>query len=161
MNIRTYRISDTQAIMQLFYDTIHTINRRDYTKAQIDAWAPETMEVEAWVKGLSHDRKVVYVAEVSVAGKEQIIGFGELENDGHIDCFYCHKDFQGQGVGTQLLQQIESDAQALGLQRLFVEVSITAKPFFEKRGFVVLAKQAVQIRGQSLINFRMEKWLKL
>ncbi|NJL65906.1 MAG: GNAT family N-acetyltransferase [Microcoleus sp. SM1_3_4] len=151
MRVRTYEIGDTQEIVKLFYDTVHEINLRDYTKAQVDAWAPADIDIESWTKSLSS--KFTFVAEEG--GK--IAGFGELEANGHIDRFYCHKDFQRKGVGTQILEQIELQAKTSGMHKLFTEASITAKAFFESKGFTVLKQQEVERRGQKLVNFVMEK----
>ncbi|MBE9165503.1 GNAT family N-acetyltransferase [Tychonema sp. LEGE 06208] len=153
MKIRTYEIGDTQKIIKLFYDTVREVNIRDYTKAQVDAWAPADIDIESWTKSLSS--KFTFVAEEG----DTIAGFGELEANGHIDRFYCHKDFQRQGVGKLILTQIESKAQDLGLKKLFAEASITAKAFFETQGFMAIKKQEVERRGKKLINFVMEKYL--
>ena len=153
MKIRTYEIGDTQKIIKLFYDTVREVNIRDYTKAQVDAWAPADIDIESWTKSLSS--KFTFVAEEG----DTIAGFGELEANGHIDRFYCHKDFQRQGVGKLILTEIESKAQELGLKKLFAEASITAKAFFETQGFMAIKKQEVERRGQKLINFVMEKYL--
>ncbi|MBW4556899.1 MAG: GNAT family N-acetyltransferase [Trichormus sp. ATA11-4-KO1] len=153
MKVRRYEIGDTEAIMKLFSDTIHEVNIRDYTKAQIDAWTSVNMDVEVWMNSLKS--KFTYVAQED----GNILGFGELEANGHIDRFYCHKDFQGQGVGTKILEQIELTARDLKIQKLFVEASITAKPFFERKKFIVVKKQEVERRGQKLTNFVMEKIL--
>ncbi|MEH1804027.1 GNAT family N-acetyltransferase [Nostoc sp.] len=150
MIIRIYEIADTKEIMKLFYDTIHEVNIRDYTEEQVAAWAPANMDIEVWIKNLGS--KFTYVAE-----EDKIIGFGELEANGHIDRFYCHKDFQRKGVGKKILEQIELKAKSLGVEKLFTEASITAKPFFESQGFIVIKKQEVERRGQKLINFVMEK----
>ena len=151
MRVRAYEIGDTQEIIKLFYDTVHEVNIRDYTKVQVEAWAPITMDVELWTKKLKS--KFTYVAE---EGKK-IVGFAQLESNGYIDCFYCHKAFQGQGIGTQLLQEIELKAHLLGIKRLFTEASITAKPFFERKGFNLVKRQEVERRRQKFINFVMEK----
>ena len=45
MKIRTYEIGDTQKIIKLFYDTVREVNIRDYTKAQVDAWAPADIDI--------------------------------------------------------------------------------------------------------------------
>ncbi|MEH1990972.1 GNAT family N-acetyltransferase [Nostoc sp.] len=126
------------------------MNIRDYTEEQVAAWAPANMDIEVWIKSLGS--KFTYVAE-----EDKIIGFGELEANGHIDRFYCHKDFQRKGVGKKILEQIELKAKSLGVEKLFTEASITAKPFFESQGFIVIKKQEVERRGQKLINFVMEK----
>ena len=153
MKIRIYEIADTKEIMKLFYDTIHEVNIHDYTQEQVAAWAPANMDIEVWIKSLGS--KFTYVAE-----EDKIIGFGELEANGHIDRFYCHKDFQRKGVGKKILEQIELKANSLGVEKLFTEASITAKPFFESQGFIVIKKQEVERRGQKLINFVMEKHFK-
>ena len=151
MRLRTYDIRDTQQIVKLFYDTVHEVNIRDYTQAQVEAWAPADMDIERWTKSLSS--KFTFVAEEG----EKIAGFGQLEANGHIDCFYCHQAFQRQGVGRLILKQIESKAQDLGINKLFTEASTTARPFFESQGFIAIRKQEVERRGQKLINFVMEK----
>ncbi|MBW4685904.1 MAG: GNAT family N-acetyltransferase [Komarekiella atlantica HA4396-MV6] len=153
MHLRIYKIDDTEEIIKLFYDTVHEINIHDYTKAQVDAWASANTDIEVWIKRLGD--KFTYVAEED----NRIIGFGQLEANGHIDCFYCHKDFQRQGVGTQILEHIEAKARALEIKRLFTEASITAKPFFENKDFIVVRKQEVERKGQKFINFVMEKLL--
>ncbi|WP_414545402.1 GNAT family N-acetyltransferase [Nostoc sp. CCY0012] len=153
MKLRTYEIGDTAEIIDLFYNTVHEVNIRDYTKEQIDAWAPVEMDIEVWINSLK--TKFTYVVE----NNGKIVGFGELEANGHIDKFFCHKDFQGQGIGTMILEQIESKARSLGIKRLFVEASITAKPFFANKNFLLVTEQEVERRGQKLINFVMEKFI--
>lgn len=151
MQVRTYEIGDTQQIVKLFYDTVHEVNIRDYTKAQVDAWAPAEIDLAGWTKSLSS--KFTFVAEDG----DKIAGFGELEANGHIDRFYCDRDFQRQGVGRKILARIELQAQTLGIKKLFTEASITAKPFFESQGFIAVKQQEVERRGQKFINFAMEK----
>lgn len=41
IKIRNYRLEDAKALMDIFFNTIHKINIKDYTQAQVDAWAPE------------------------------------------------------------------------------------------------------------------------
>lgn len=45
------------------------------------------------------------------------------------------------------------------IKMIFAEVSITAKPFFEAKGFVVKIQQVVTIREEDLTNYVMEKEL--
>jgi putative acetyltransferase len=153
MIIREYKLSDTKAIMNLFYNTIHEINIGDYTQEQVDAWAPKNMDYEVWHKRLQD--KLPYIAE----NDGEIVGFGELESDGHIDCFYCHSKYQRKGIGSKLLNYIENTAKLQGIKRLYTEASITAKPFFENKGFSLVREQQVERRGVWLKNYVMEKYL--
>jgi UPF0176 protein len=154
MLIRLFQPQDSDRIAQLFHDTVREVNIRDYSLTQVQAWAPDDLYFTDWTANCSS--KFTYVAEES----GEIIGFGQLETNGHIDCFFCHKDYQRCGVGTRLYRAIEAQALELKIERLFVEVSITAKDFFKNRGFTVVKEQQVSCRGENLINFVMEKSLK-
>lgn len=153
MIIRLFQKQDSEQIAHIFHDTIHEINIRDYSPEQVSAWAPDDLHIDDWA--ISCAKKFTYVAEES--GK--ILGFSQLESDGHIDCFFCHKDYQRCGVGTRLYRAIEAKAIELKINRLFVEVSITALAFFKSRGFGIVKEQQVDVRGQKLTNFVMEKFL--
>ena len=48
MEIRSYAPSDIREMAALFYDTVHTVNARDYTPAQLDAWATGEVDLAAW-----------------------------------------------------------------------------------------------------------------
>lgn len=152
--IRQATKGDAPQIMRLFYDTVHTINSKDYTQEQVDVWAPCDMNLERWRD--RQDTRMTFVAE----SDGQILGFAELEASEHIDCFYVHKDFQGQGVGARLLGAIIEMATAdTNAARLFAEVSITARPFFERHGFEVIQSQEVVLHGIALRNDVMERQL--
>ncbi len=152
MQIRRFQKLDTSAIMTLFYETIHTINLRDYSETQVNAWAPKEMNYEQWEDSLH--RHCTYVAEAN----QQILGFGDLElESGYLNRFYCHKGCQGQGVGKRILAKLIEEAQQHQIPRLHTEASITARPFFEKQGFVLVRQQEKPLRGQIFTNFIMEK----
>jgi N-acetylglutamate synthase-like GNAT family acetyltransferase len=59
------------------------------------------------------------------------------------------------------MNQIQVRAKNLGIQKLFTEASITARPFFERRGFRVITPQEVERRGMKFINYVMEKAIQL
>ncbi len=153
MLIRLFQKQDSDRIAQLFHDTVREVNIRNYSLEQVEAWSPDDINFIDWSESCA--KKFTYVAE-----EEEIIGFGQLEANGHIDCFFCHKDYQRCGVGTRLYRAIEAKALELGIERLFAEASITAKDFFKNRGFTIVKEQQVTIRGQDFINFVMEKSLK-
>ncbi len=153
MNIRLFHQQDTEQISQLFHQTVREVNIKDYSINQVKAWAPDDIYFRDWVSVCSE--KFTYVAD----DNGTIAGFGQLESDGHIDCFYCHKNYQRMGVGSMIYKTIEEKAQELKVHRLYSEVSITAKPFFLRMSFSVLKKQQVECRGESLNNYVMEKFI--
>lgn len=72
---------------------------------------------------------------------------------------FIHKDHQGEGIASALLQQIEAYACEQGIRQIFSEVSITARPFFEHKGYVVTCEQQMQANHLWLTNYRMKKLL--
>lgn len=155
IEIRKYRPQDAKELANIYYYTIHNINTRNYSEEQVNAWAPAScLELEGWKK--KWEKLPPIVATIG----DQIVGFAEFEDNGHIDCFYVHHLFQGKYVGSALIKEIERQALRKNISKIFAEVSITAKPFFLKRGFQVTKNQIVIIRGVELSNFVMEKHTK-
>lgn len=151
MIIREYRSEDCKKIVDLFFGTVHAVNSVDYTEIQLNAWAPKDMDLYEWDKRLSNNYSVI------VEKDNIIIGFGVADDTGYFDLLYTHKDYQGIGVATLITNNIEKYIWQNGIQTITTAVSITAKPFFGKRGYVVLKKQNVECRGQFFINFKMQK----
>lgn len=149
-----FRTQDTEQIAQLFHETVREVNIRDYSNNQVKAWAPDNIYFRNWSEVCL--KRITYIADEEGI----IVGFGELEPNGHINCFYCHKNYQRRGVGSQIYQVIEAKALELGLDRLFTEASITAKPFFQHMGFSVVKEQQVTRRGETFTNYVMEKFLR-
>jgi len=153
MHIRKYRPGDEVELWQLFFHTIRRINIRDYSKEQVRAWAPEKIDAAGW-------RERIQRIDPFVCEQEgRIVGYADLQTSGLIDHFFVHHLWQGQGVGKRLFAKIESTAQEKGIAELTDEVSITARPFFESRGFRVVAAQEVALESVVLKNFKMAKSL--
>lgn len=153
MIVRRFELRDTGQIAQLFHDTIRIVNLGDYTQEQVEAWAPADIHFRDWAKACSSLCTFVAVKD------DLVIGFGELEVNGHINRFYVHHCHQRQGVGRSIYAAIEVAARKLNLSKLFTEASITARPFFDRMGYQMVREQTVTCRGQAFINYVMEKRL--
>jgi putative acetyltransferase len=151
--IRDYEEGDAGPICRLFYETVHAVNLGDYSPEQVQAWAPGVPDPAAWHARMSWRHTLVAEDEYGVAG------FAELEEDGHLDMFYVRHDAAGRGVGSRLYAAVEGRARNLGVENIFTEASITARPFFEQRGFAVLRQNTVSRGDVGLTNFSMEKIL--
>ena len=151
MEIRNYEEKDCPLLAELFFQTIHTINARDYTKKQLDAWANGEVDLEAWNRSFQKNETLIAMEEGIV------IGFGDLDIEkGYLDHLFVHKDYQGRGVATALCDALEKKRKE---GRIYTHASMTARPFFEKRGYQLVKEQEVEIRGVYLKNNVMEKYL--
>lgn len=145
--IRKYVSSDCMELTQLFYHTVHVVNAGDYTKEQLDVWADGNVDLEKWNWSLQEHYSIVAV------GDGVLVGFGDIDRTGYLDRLYVHKDYQRQGIATAICNELEKTAHI----HVIVHASITARPFFEKRGYRVLNEQQVERQGIFLTNYIMEK----
>lgn len=152
MKLRTYEPGDCAELARLFYDTVHTANAKDYTQAELDAWATGEVNLEQWnASFLAHH---TVVAEMD----GRIVGFGDMDASGYLDRLYVHKDVQCRGVATAICEELENRSPAA---EFTTHASVTARPFFEKRGYTVVREQLVERRGVWLKNFVMRAFAAL
>lgn len=147
MKIRKYQQSDCENLAELFYNTVHTVNTKDYTKEQLNVWANGKVDLEKWNQSLQEHYSVVAV------DGETVIGFGDIDLTGYLDRLFVHTDYQRKGIATAICNQLEQVVQG----NITTHASITAKPFFEKRGYKVIKKQQVERQGVFLTNYVMAK----
>lgn len=151
MIIRKATITDAGSIADLFYDTVTNVNTRDYTPEQIAAWSGRPDKEGRFAAKISEQYFIVAEDEGGLTG------FASLTTDGYLDFMFVHKDKQGRGIATTLYRDIERQALSLGLAQITADVSITARPFFLRRGFMLIVEQQVQIGDVALTNFKMIK----
>ena len=159
MEIRLYRPEDLTEMLKLFCNTVHTVNAKDYTPQQQDAWAPDSV-VEYHETRARWDRTLCEHLSLVAWQDGQIAGFADLDvKEGYLDRMYVGEAFVRQGIATALEQRLEQAAREAGCSKMTSDVSITARPFFEKRGYRVVRRQEVERKGVILVNFKMEKEL--
>ena len=151
MLVRKFHSSDAYSLWQLQFQTIREVCLKDYSQLQVAAWAPDVYQPQTWLaRMISHDPFIVEI-------DNNIAGYADIQADGYIDHFYCSKHYIGKGVGGCLMRHILSQAKANKVSRLYAQVSITAKPFFQHFGFKVIKIQTVNVRGVDLQNYVMER----
>lgn len=146
--IRPYRPSDCASMAQLFYDTVHSINAADYSTEALDAWADGKLDLDLWNRSFLTHRTLV----AEFAG--QVVGFADMDESGYLDRLYIHRDHQSRGIATALCNALEAEVCA---PVYVTHASITARPFFEGRGYRVVQPQQVECRGVWMTNYVMEK----
>ena len=153
MKLRAYEPKDLPQLVRLFHDTIHTVNLGDYTQQQVNAWAPEQIDLDRWSQKLAAEE--VVVAEWN----NMIVGFCAWDNAGYLDFLFVHHAFQRKGIASALYVAAEEALRSKKIQRVYTHASITAQVFFLRQNFRIVREQMVQVRGVDLANAVMEKLL--
>ena len=149
-DMKSYEEKHLKEVINLFTNTVHNINKKDYTKEQLNAWANKSIDLKAWKNRLKTSNTYLCMLE------DEIVGFYIYEDD-YIDCFYVHHKYQGLKVGRFMLEQILKNADNSNIKILRVDASITAKPFFERFGFKEVKENHIKRENQTLINYSMIK----
>lgn len=146
MVIRKYKKEDFDAVAKLFYETVHSVNKKDYSAEQLSAWACSPDSLQPKRESLLNQNTLI--AEID----GETVGFGSIDKSGCLDLLFVHKDYQGRGIATALCNELER-----GFPAVLTYASVTAKPFFERRGYAVTKAQEVERSGVKLKNFEMIK----
>jgi putative acetyltransferase len=150
--IRKYKPGDEKYLARIYHDAIYQLAANDYTHEQLDAWANPPLDIE----DPKHKQRCEAKQPVVNERDGRVVGFMELDPDGHIDCVYVDPAHAGTGVMSEIMEEIKKEARRKDIPKLFAEVSKTARPFFEHHGFVWVRDITVNIRGVSLENYIME-----
>lgn len=153
--IRQATASDIPELKVLYQNTVLTVNRKDYSAEEVEDWASCGDDLPHWSELFAEQH---YIVAENNQGK--MVGFASINDRGYMHTLFVHKDFQHQGIATLLYQTIEKYAKGKGVEKITSEVSITARPFFEKQGFVVDEEQKRKANKLYLTNYKMSKKIK-
>lgn len=153
MNIRRFISGEERALFEVYYSAIHLVASRDYTPAQINAWAPLDLDQALWAERMRGINP--FVAELD----GNLVGYADVQPSGYIDHFFVSGHHPRQGIGQKLMEALHIEAASLGLSEMTSDVSHTAQPFFAKFGFTVIEQRQPELRGVVVPNALMRKAL--
>ncbi|MFT4534955.1 MAG: putative acetyltransferase [Saprospiraceae bacterium] len=142
-------LSNLEEITSLFRDTIQTVNIKDYSLQEIEAWSLGADNTANWIRRIKTHHFVLAKIE------NKLVGMASVDDKGYLDVIYIHYLYQGMGVATSLLDQMIERSKFLGHTQITSDISITAKPFFIDKGFQIIEPQLVLCRGVVLRNYNV------
>lgn len=149
--IRKATPGDLHKIISIFRETILAINSKDYDPGQIRVWIQSANDEPRWM------RKINEQYFICCENLKEIVGFGSIDTTGYLDLLYVHARYQGQGIATFVMKELERFAIKNHINLISSDVSITARPFFDRKGYAAIEEQKKTICGIELINYRMQK----
>jgi putative acetyltransferase len=151
--VRPYRAGDAGSLVQIFFAAVHELGRVKYDEAQIRAWAPCIPAPSEWEARMRLNE--TFVAERNT----DLVGFIELERDGHLSMLYRSPGISGSGVTEALYRVVETRARELGIPKIRTEASLLAESFFARHGYSLDLRESVERNGVFLPRVRMSKVL--
>ena len=152
MHIREATTEDLDEILNLFDETVRNVNSKDYSSHQIQVWS-SAKNRNLWTEKIKNQSFLVAISN------EKIVGFSSIDSVGYLDFMYVHCQHLRKGIATALINRIEAIAADQSNDSIWSSVSITAKPFFIKKGYLQFDSEMKEIDGVSFTNALMKKVL--
>ncbi len=149
--LRPFLPTDAPRCLAIFRDSIDELAREDYDEEQRKAWRSRADDALAFARALSDMLTLV----ASLDGES--VGFASLEGASRLDMLYVDPANARRGVASALIDALCRLAQARGAERLSADVSDSARPLFERRGFIAERRNLVPIADQWLGNTTMTR----
>jgi putative acetyltransferase len=151
--LRQATLADLPEMKELFRGTILHVCANEYDAEQRAVWASSSEKTERWENLISEQYVLLAIKDGIIAG------FGSLLSGNYLDFMYVHKEYQRQGIADALLSALEAEAIRQKTTVITSDISKTARPFFEKKGYVVVVEQQNPRGDVVLINYKMKKEL--
>ena len=136
--------SDVVDVLTIKRAAIEAVDTDGYTQRQLDAWKPDTDALPAFERAIESDRFTIVLAEL----EGEPAGYGVLNHEtNRIDALFVHPDFEGTGIGSSLLGQLEMRAQMHDIPELKVVASLNATSFYRSRGYWPFGTETRTIAG--------------
>jgi putative acetyltransferase len=153
IGLRPFLPLDAERCKSIFAASIAELAIEDYSEEQCEAWIAAAEDVKAFGKRLGEALTLMATVEGESAG------FATLKGADIVDMIYVDPEFARRGVGAALLDALTKLATARGAVRLTADVSDTAKPLFERQGYVSERRNLVTLGDEWLANTTMSKTL--
>lgn len=154
IELRRFRLGDEAHLRRVYESAIHEVAIRDYSQAQVDAWAPRHHDPSLWA------RRVQEIDPFLVERDGEVVAYADVQPDGYIDHFFVAAAANGLGIGRRLMERIHERARELEIDELTSEVSRTAQPFYIHFGFEIVDRHIKQLRGVDIDYAAMRKALR-
>jgi putative acetyltransferase len=152
-SLRPFLKEDVEQLAEIMCASIEELTQEDYDEDQRLAWISVLEDGDAFIKRLSEQLTILAIVE------GEPVGFASLRGKDELDLLYVHPDVVRNGVGSMLVDALEKLAGARGATAMLANSSETARPFFEKRGYLAQSRNTTNIGDEWLVNIAMRKEL--
>ena len=155
IRIRPFHVSESWTMRRIMHDAVRTGAAGRYSAEQRAAWSPSATPPEGWNDRLADH--ITLVAEEVTPEADVPVGFGTIRRDGHLDLFFVAPAQMGKGAAGQLYDALIAAVAIHRPERLTARASLYARPFLERRGWIVTEALDIEREGIALPCFEMER----
>ena len=157
--IRRAVAEDSEAITRIHYGAVHVTAAKDYDQPILDQWSTVVTKerIENYRNRPDANKEITLVAEIN----GQIVGVGSfVPETKELNAVYVSPVNVRQGIGSTLLKELEEIAYSMGIEKLWLNSSLTAEQFYLVHGFAISSRgEHVLKSGLKMACVKMSKCL--
>lgn len=154
---KPYEEDNAEEIVRLIIRNFKEVNVKDYGEKAMEKMAA-THDVN-WFKGVAeHSHVYVFWNEDKIVGVGSISSFWGSRTESILLTVFVLPELHRQGIGSYIIDTLESDELFLRAERIEIPASITAVEFYRKKGYDY--KGGVKELDDEQ-HYRLEKFRKL
>jgi N-acetylglutamate synthase-like GNAT family acetyltransferase len=154
VSIRRAEARDAEGLCTVLVRSVREICAPDYDHDEelLTLWCSNKTpdNLRRWIADLEG-----YFVVAEDAAK-QLVGAGLIKRSGHLHICYVVPEVLHQGVGKALLRDMVAFARSVGVTKIELGSTITAKDFYARHGFVVVEAQLEKTATNRVPQFKME-----
>lgn len=134
MKIRMFREEDAAKTARLIAETLKTSNSKDYSEECIEANIA-SHSAEVLIERAKEGHMYVACDGLHIVGCGAIAGYYGSRTESILLTIFVLPEYQGRGIGRQIVETLEQDEYFLRAKRIEVPASITGVGFYRKLGY--------------------------
>ena len=154
MQIRSFRPEDAEETAQVIAKTLRVSNSKDYPEEYIEINIT-SHSADELIKASTERHMYVVCEEDRIIGTGGIAGYWGSLSESILLTIFVLPEYQGKGVGRQIIETLEKDEYFLRAQRIEIPASLTAVDFYRKMGYDYKNGNAEPEDG---LMYRLEKF---
>ena len=134
MRIRRFEEADAGEVSELIIKTLRISNTKDYPVQMMEELSLH-MQPEDILKRAGQTHFYVVEENGVIVGCGAIGPYRDRTDESGLFNIFVLPEYQGRGIGRQIVETLEQDAYALRAERMELSASITGLPFYLKMGY--------------------------
>lgn len=131
---RFFNNSDAEEVAALVAKTMRAVNIKDYSSEYIENFIQHTNK-GFFIEKAKFTHLYIFLDGTKIVGTGAIGPYWGSETESSLFDIFVLPEYEGQGIGRQIIQTLERDAYFLKASRVEIPASITAVGFYQKMGY--------------------------
>ncbi|WP_317932782.1 GNAT family N-acetyltransferase [Halioxenophilus sp. WMMB6] len=157
MEYRAANEADAEKMVEIHYRSVLAIPTEFYSSNVKAAWSPVPGKDRVdWLANVIVNPD--FICTVAVDRSKGVVGFSIFNiPDSFLRALYIDPEFNGQGIGSALLSQVDQDAKRIELQSIALKSSLNAETFYLKSGYSKVCDSTQELSNGSVMQAKAMK----